>query len=240
MAENVFAVTQGGVDQAVVVDEVDRESLQTDRIARPTNAEDRKVIMLGAGKAIANTSIRILDGQGNELPDRQIGEVAIKSNCMLTGYYHRPQETAKAFLDGWYLSGDLGYLSEAGELFITGRKKDLIIVGGKNIHPQDIELLAFEVPGIHPGRAVAFGVYNDSLGTEDVVVVAEVESGAEQERLKIGDQLRQTVSRGSAIALGYIHLVDSNWLVKTSSGKTARSANKEKFLDEMKAKGIAF
>ncbi|MFH2102809.1 MAG: AMP-binding protein [Chloroflexota bacterium] len=240
MAENVFAVTQGGVDQAVVVEEIDRESLQNDRIARPTNAEDRKVKMLSAGKAIANTSIRILDGQGNELPDRHIGEVAIKSNCMLTGYYHRPQETAKAFLDGWYLSGDLGYLSEAGELFITGRKKDLIIVGGKNIHPQDIELLAFEVPGIHPGRAVAFGVYNDSLGTEDVVVVAEVESGAEQERLKIGDQLRQTVSRGSAIALRYIHLVDSNWLVKTSSGKTARSANKEKFLDEMKAKGIAY
>ena len=96
-----------------------------------------------------------------ELPERQVGEIALLSDCMLTGYYHRPDATAKAFHDGWYLTGDLGYMAD-GEVYVTGRKKDLIIVGGKNIYPQDLEALAGEVEGVHPGRVVAFGVFNEA------------------------------------------------------------------------------
>ena len=73
-----------------------------------------------------------MDPKGNALPDRHIGEIALFSNCMLTEYYHRPKATQDAFLDGWYLTGDYGYMLD-GEVYITGRKKDLIIVGGKNI-----------------------------------------------------------------------------------------------------------
>ena len=103
---------------------------------------------------------------------------------MLTGYYHRPDVTEKAFRAGWYLTGDLGYLSN-GELFVTGRKKDMIIVGGKNIYPQDLEMLVNQIPGVHSGRAVAFGVFDETQGTEEVVVVAEVDE--ESPERKKGD-----------------------------------------------------
>jgi fatty-acyl-CoA synthase len=239
MAENVFAVTQGGIDEPVVFEDVDRESLQVEKLARLAVSEKPAIRMLGAGKAISNTTVSILDNKGHPLPDRHIGEVALQSNCMLSGYYHRPDATEKAFINGWYLTGDFGYLVN-GELYITGRKKDLIIVGGKNIYPQDLELLAYEVPGVHAGRASAFGVFNETTGTEDVVLVAEVDSSNPAEQQKITDGIRVAVTRGSAVALRYVHIVGKHWLVKTSSGKTARSANREKFLKEMQQKGQIF
>ena len=236
MAENVFAVTQGGINGHVVYEDIDRDSLQIEKVARPSITERPVIRMLGAGKSIPNTSVSILDSKGNPLPDRHVGEVALKSNCMLIGYYHRPDATEKAFINGWYLTGDYGYLVN-GELFITGRKKDVIIVGGKNIYPQDLELLAYEVHGVHAGRASAFGVFNETTGTEDVVIVAEVDPTEQVEQQKIADGIRAAVTRGSAVALRYVHLVGKHWLVKTSSGKTARSANREKFLKEMKEQG---
>jgi acyl-CoA synthetase (AMP-forming)/AMP-acid ligase II len=239
MAENVFAVTQGGIDAPLVYEDIDRESLQVDKIARPAQPGRPSVRMVGCGKPIAGTQVRVVDDKGHDLPDRHVGEVALKSDCMLTGYYRRPDVTQKAFLGDWYLTGDYGYLVD-GEVYITGRKKDLIIVGGKNIYPQDLEALAYEVPGVHPGRASAFGIFNEALGTEDVVMVAEVDTDDPIERQKIAEAIRTTVTRGSAITLRYVHVVGKHWLAKTSSGKTARLANKEKFLKEMQEKGISF
>jgi len=236
MAENVFAVTQGGIDAPVFFEDIDRESLQVDRVARPCEGKQSAIRMLGAGKSIPNTSVSILNSNGDPLPDRHVGEVALISNCMLSGYYHRPDATEKAFINGWYLTGDFGYLVD-GELYITGRKKDLIIVGGKNIYPQDLELLAYEVPGVHAGRASAFGIFNETTGTEDVVMVAEVDSSDPAQQQMISDGIRATVTRGSAVSLRFVHIVEKHWLVKTSSGKTARSANREKFLKEMQEKG---
>jgi fatty-acyl-CoA synthase len=239
MAENVFAVTQGGVDTPVVYEDIDRETLQAHKLARVAKPGQAVVRMMSAGQPIHNTDVRIIDSNGQRLADRKVGEVAIQSDCMLSGYFHRPDASEKAFLDGWFLTGDFGYLVD-GELFITGRKKDLIIVGGKNIYPQDLELLAYEVPGVHAGRASAFGVFNEASGTEDVVMVAEVNVDDPLERQKIADGIRSTVTRGSAVALRYVHLVSHPWLVKTSSGKTARSANRDKFLKEMQVKGQAY
>jgi len=233
MAENVFAVTQGGIDAPVVVDEIDREGLQIERVARPGKPDRDVIKMLSAGRPISSVRVRVLNEKSQDVPDRVIGELALQSDCMLTGYYNRPDATKKAFLDGWYLTGDFGYMAD-GEVYVTGRKKDLIIVGGKNVYPQDIEQLAMDVPGIHPGRVVCFGVYNEAAGTEDVVVVGEVETRDIQERYKIADQVRQVVTRGSAIALRHVYLVDPPWLIKTSSGKTARLANRDKYLAEMK------
>jgi acyl-CoA synthetase (AMP-forming)/AMP-acid ligase II len=237
MAENVFAVTQNDLSKLPYVEEVDRESFTTDLVARPAYDGRPVIQMMSCGKPIPNTRVRVVDSKGRDLPERHIGEIVLKSNCMLTGYYRRPDITKKAFLeDGWYKSGDYGYMVN-GEVFIAGRKKDLIIVGGKNIYPQDLEQLAYEVPGVHAGRASAFGVFNEATGTEDVVMVAEVDLYDPVEQQKIADGIRATVTRGSAVALRYVHLVRHPWLVKTSSGKTARSANRDKFLKEMLAKG---
>ena len=150
---------------------------------------------------------------------------------MLNGYYRRPDLTREAFYDDWYVTGDLGYLAE-GELYVTGRKKDLIIVGGKNIYPQDLENLACEIEGVHPGRVVAFGDYNEVLGTEEIVLIAEVDdfySQPESTLDELKNEIRKYVTQGSDIALRNVWLVEPRWLLKTSSGKIARTANREKY-----------
>lgn len=231
MAENTFAVTQGGIDESVTIDPVDRESLQVDRIARPASEDKPALIMVSAGKPIPGTQVKVINSEGQSLEDRHIGEIALLSDYMLTEYYHRPDATKKAFLDGWYLTGDFGYMLN-GEVYITGRKKDLIIVGGKNIYPQDLERIAYTVPGVHPGRAVAFGIFSQRMGTEQVVIVAEVDTSNPDEKQQIANDIRQAVTQGTAVALRHVHLVEENWIIKTSSGKTARLANREKFIKE--------
>jgi fatty-acyl-CoA synthase len=244
MAENVFAVSQGGIDRPVTVDRISQRGLLVNRQAVPTSNEQDSINMLSAGQPIDNTKIKILDEHLAEVADRHLGEIAISSDCMLAGYYNRPDLSSRAFHQGWYLTGDLGYLA-GGEIYVTGRIKDLIIVGGKNIYPQDLETLVGEVHGVHPGRVVAFGIPNETTGTEDVVIIAEVErktiepAGDELESSAaldtIADEIRQRVTRGSDIALRLVKLVNRGWLIKTSSGKISRNANRDKYLLELKA-----
>ncbi|MEA4907608.1 MAG: fatty acyl-AMP ligase [Chloroflexi bacterium] len=231
MAENVFAVTQGGIEAPLQVDEIDREAFQVERQARPAAPGRPALNMLSNGRPVSGVAVRVLDPQGDDLPDRRVGEIAIRSDCMLSEYYHRPDVTAGSFRDGWFLTGDFGYRAE-GELYVSGRKKDLIIVGGKNVYPQDLEELAMLTPGVHPGRVSAFGVFDEAAGTEDVVIVAEVDSPDAGEREQIVAGIRQNVTRGSAVALRQVYLVGPHWLVKTSSGKNARLANRDKYLAE--------
>jgi acyl-CoA synthetase (AMP-forming)/AMP-acid ligase II len=155
---------------------------------------------------------------------------------MLMGYFNRPDLTEQVFRDGWYLTGDYGYISN-GEVFVSGRKKDMIIVGGKNIYPQDLEALTYEVSGVHAGRSVAFGMFDEAQGTEEVVIIAEGDSEDPEEQQKMADAIRLHVTKNSAIALRQVRVVGPKWILKTSSGKTARTANKEKFLRELEERG---
>ncbi|MCS7325470.1 MAG: AMP-binding protein, partial [Thermoflexales bacterium] len=214
MAENTFAVTQTELGQPPML------NLQ----GGVGNAGQ-----VSSGKPLPNVVLRVLDAQRRDLPEGEIGEIAIKSDCMLSEYYHRPDATAEAFHEGFYLTGDLGYVHR-GEVFVTGRKKDLIIVGGKNVYPQDLEQLASEVPGVHPGRVAAFGVFNEALGTEDVVIVAETDIEDEEARAHLAEAVREHLTRNSDVAVRVVQLVPPRWLIKTSSGKVARSANREKYL----------
>jgi acyl-CoA synthetase (AMP-forming)/AMP-acid ligase II len=233
MAENTFAVTQSQLGIPLTVDEIDRDTIMVQRIARPSNgAKGPTVPMVSCGRPMAGTEISVVDEQRRDLPDRHVGEIALRSDCMLTGYYHRPDATAQAVQDGWYFTGDLGYMAD-GELYITGRKKDLIIVGGKNIYPQDIENVLNDVPGVHPGRTVAFGVMNEALGTEDIAVIGEVETEDPDELARITRDIRTRIAQTTDTAAHYVHLVGPQWLLKTSSGKIARTANKEKFLKDV-------
>jgi acyl-CoA synthetase (AMP-forming)/AMP-acid ligase II len=217
MAENTFAVTQTELGKP---------------IAHNEGGGIGNAGQVSSGKPLPNVQLRILDADRNDLPENTIGEIALKSDCMLTGYYNRPDATAQAFHEGWYLTGDLGYLLN-GELYVTGRKKDLIIVGGKNVYPQDLEQLTGEVEGVRAGRVAAFGVFNENAGTEDVVIVAEAESEEESIREGVAEAVRMHVTRNSDVAVRQVVLVDSRWLIKTSSGKVARGANREKYLKEM-------
>jgi acyl-CoA synthetase (AMP-forming)/AMP-acid ligase II len=241
MAENVFAVTQGGIEAPISLDRISRPALLERQVAWPAVETEPAVVMVSAGRPLENTRVRVIDPHGRDRPERSIGEIILQSDCMLTGYYGRPDLTELAFLDGWYLTGDLGYLAN-GELYITGRKKDLIIVGGKNVYPQDLERLAGDVPGVHPGRVVAFGIFNEQAGTEEVVMIAEADldemSGpGDDRRQAIAEEIRRRVNRGSDIALRTVFIVERNWLLKTSSGKIARAANRDKYLRETGGEG---
>ncbi len=235
MAENVFAVTQSPLGGEPAVLEIDREAFMSERVAKPvseSNPTNSSMKMMSSGRPLENVNVKVLNESRNEVADRVVGEVALKSDCMLTGYYHREDATQQAFLDGWYLTGDYGFISD-GEVFVSGRKKDMIIVGGKNVYPQDLESLSYEVAGVHAGRSVAFGIFDEEQGTEDVVIIAEVDTEDPAEQQKVADAIRLHVTKNSAIALRYVKVVDPKWILKTSSGKTARSANKEKFLKEL-------
>jgi fatty-acyl-CoA synthase len=231
MAENVFAVTQGGIESPVVLDEIDRRSLSEDQIAVPAKGGEDAIKMLSTGQPIEGTRVRVIDADGKDLPDRRVGEIVLQGDCLLSGYYNRDDLTQKTFIDRWYITGDLGYLLN-GELFVTGRKKELIIVGGKNVFPQDLEELAMEVEAVHPGRVVAFGLFNEDIGTEEICIVAEVDVIEDDARVKIAREIRDQISRGTDVTARYVLTVDRGWLIKTSSGKIARGANRDKYLTE--------
>jgi acyl-CoA synthetase (AMP-forming)/AMP-acid ligase II len=185
--------------------------------------------MMSSGELLRSVQLRVVDAHFNDLPERHVGEYVLKSDFMLTEYYRRPDLTAEAFRDSWYLTGDYGYLAD-GELYLTGRKKDLIIVGGNNIYPQDLEVIADRVKGVHPGRSVAFGVENEDLGTEEVVVIIEAEPGHEAKT--VAERVRLAIAKQSDCVARIVYVVPAMWLSKTSSGKISRSRCKQKFLQE--------
>lgn len=236
MAENVFGVTQSGFDGPVAVDVIDRAAFMEQHQAVPASDGAATLTMLSAGTPVKGVEVKVLDADRRDCTERQVGEIALRSDCMLTGYFNRPDATEQAFHEGWYLTGDLGYLAE-GNLYVTGRKKDIIIIGGKNVYPQDIETLVSEVEGVHPGRVVAFGITDERIGTEELVVLAEPNEANPAESGAIVRRIRTAVATGSDVVARYVQVVEPMSLLKTSSGKIARSANKERFLNQMNGKG---
>lgn len=229
MAENVFGVTQSRMDGDPTKVTVEPAAFISEGIVKRVGENEPGMILMSSGRPLNNVELRVITGEGEEAPEGVIGEIILRSNCMLSGYHNRPDATETGFRDGWYLTGDHGFVLE-GEVFVSGRKKDVIIVGGKNIYPQDLEALASEVPGVHAGRVVAFGVFDEHMGTEEVVILAEAD-GADQG--EIADAVRVHVTKNSAIALRRVELVPARWILKTTSGKVARSANKDKYLSEL-------
>jgi len=232
MAENTFAVAQSRLPDGPARLSVDRETFLAGRSVCPPVAGRPALQLMSSGRPLENVRVRVVDPQGADYPDGQVGEIILKSDCMLNEYYHRPEITKKVLVDGWFSTGDFGFFMD-GDLYVSGRKKDIIIVGGKNIYPQDLEALASEIPGVHPGRVVAFGLDSDESGTEEVVLIVEAESAELDEQQRISDLVRQHVTRNSAVSLRYVQVVPPKWILKTSSGKTARSANKEKYLQSL-------
>jgi acyl-CoA synthetase (AMP-forming)/AMP-acid ligase II len=234
MAENVFAVTQSDIDAAgprtVWVDAQPFRSAH--RVVPLAQDTAGALSFTSSGRLLANQQIRIMRDSGEDARPDSVGEIAIRSDCLFTGYYNRPDLTAQAFADGWYRTGDLGFLLE-GELYVVGRKKDLLIVGGENIYPQDIEEIVGTHTSIHDGRVIALGVYNPDLGTQDIVVVAEVERAELlNDTAELEQQIRSSVVAGLGFAVKSIILKPPKWIVKSTAGKAARSATKEKLMQE--------
>lgn len=232
MAENTFAITSGGFED-LVVERLDSNALTGQNQAVPAAADASKVkIVVSSGKALPETDIIIVDQKRNPLPERMIGEIAISSPCLLKEYYNNPDETADAICDGFYYTGDLGYLAE-GELFVTGRAKDIIIVNGKNIYPQDLEYILNNIPQLIKGRNAVFGVYNDNIGTEDIIILAEAENYKDINLDEIKRLIFSKVAAATEVVPVDITILPPRWLVKSSSGKISRNGNRSKYLNNL-------
>ena len=214
----------------VRMDVVDKVALESERYAAPVAADAtdgvRKLARLG--KPVPGLEFRICDpATGDELREREVGELEIRGTSVTPGYYKRPDATAAAFHDGWLRTGDLGYLVD-GELVVCGRIKDMIIVGGRNVFPEDVERAVGAVDGVRPGNVIAFGV-DGRKGREALVVVAETKQpeGAEAIRDAVASRVRDAIG----LPAGDIVLVAPGTLPKTSSGKLQRSLCRERYLE---------
>jgi fatty-acyl-CoA synthase len=235
MAENVFALTQSGMGARTTPHAiwVDSRRLSEDHVvAKIDKGDNGAVCLVSSGSCLAANRFRIVDADGRDLPENHVGEIVLQSDSLFDGYYNRPDLTEKALKDGWYRSGDLGFSCD-GELFVIGRKSDLIIVAGKNLYPQDIEEIAYSHPRIHDGRAVAFGVVNLDLGTEDIVIVAEIDNEADLIHAPdIERAIRSAVVAELGVAVRAVYVKPSKWIVKSTAGKPARSTTRAKLMAE--------
>lgn len=232
MAENTFAVTQTAPGTPPNIEAINLAILQSaGRALLVTDPSLTHQYIVSCGRPIPGTEIRVIDDLGQTLPDGEVGEILVRSDCMLNGYYQRP-DLKKIDQEGWYYSGDRGYIRQ-GELYVVGRTSDLIIHAGKNIYPQDLEELASQVRGVYAGRVAAFGLPDEDAGTELIVIVAETEEEDPALRREICTELRKQIGVAMDLSIHYAHVVSRGWLIKTSSGKIARQQNRQKWVEEL-------
>lgn len=209
---------------------VDRRVLETERYAAPVaSGTEGSREFARLGQALPGLEIRIVDPErGVEVKDREVGELEIRGSSVTPGYYKRPEANAGLFHEGWLRTGDLAYTLD-GELVVCGRIKDVIIVGGRNVLPEDVERAVGELDGIRAGNVIAFAV-EGKRGKEELVVVAETKVGGDE----LAD-LRRTVVERVVATVGTpakdIVLVSPGTLPKTSSGKLQRSLCKQRYSD---------
>jgi fatty-acyl-CoA synthase len=213
--------------RGLVTDEVDGHALENEKRAVPVAPDAEGVRRLARlGYPIPGLEFRVCDTEtGAVLAEREVGELEIRGTSVTPGYYKYPDETAATFRDGWMRTGDLAYLVE-GELVLCGRIKDMIIVGGRNVFPQDVERVVEEVDGVRAGNVIAFGV-EGHRGKEGIVVVAETkESDGASLRAAVAERIRSAIG----LSAGDIVLVTPGTIPKTSSGKLQRSLCKTRYL----------
>ena len=231
MAENVFAVTQSAIGESPVRVTVDRTGLLERHVAVPSDSAD-SVCLVSSGRCLPSNEVRIVSPEGRDLADGAVGEIVVRSDSLFQGYYNRPDLTQAAIKDGWYWTGDLGF-RDGGELFVSGRRKDLIIVAGKNLYPQDVEEIVARHPAVHDGRVVAFGLYSEAEGTEEIVVVAELHQEQDADAcLAIEMAARSAIATELGVTPRVVILKPPAWIVKSTAGKPARSTTRAKLLTE--------
>lgn len=229
MAELAIAGCFPPVGRGLVLETVDRRVLETERYAAPVEpGTDGSRGFARLGFPVPGLSIRICDPEtGRELREREVGELEIRGTSVTPGYYRNPDATAASFRGEWFRTGDLAYLVE-GELVLCGRIKDVIILGGRNIFPDDIERAVCDVEGIRPGNVIAFGAPGPR-GKESVVVVAETKlDGAELTELR--KRVHKRALEVSGVPPHDVVLLGAGALPKTSSGKLQRARCKQLFL----------
>jgi fatty-acyl-CoA synthase len=228
MAETTLACTQTEPGMKIKEIIVDRTKLSAGIVEPVENEGPSTRVCVSSGKLIDGCEAKIVDETRNLTPEGLVGELAVKSVSMFDGYRNYPEKTAEVVEDGWYFTGDYGFTYE-NEYFIIGRKKDIIIVAGKNIYPEDIEDAVNQTPGVIPGRVIAFGEEDPELGTEQVSVVAETKAESDTDKNLVRFNILKS-GMSIDVNIHKVYLVPPRWLIKSSAGKPSRKANKERIL----------
>jgi acyl carrier protein len=230
-----YGLAESSVGVAITVpgtpwraDRLDRERFtRTGEAVSAAPGDDSPLIVIGCGTPIPGHDIRVVDSAGQELPDRQEGHLQFRGPSSTSGYYRNPEATKTLFGSGdWVNTGDRAYLSE-GTLYLTGREKDIIIRGGRNISPYELEQAVGDLAGVRRGCVAVFGSKDAATGTERVVVLAEMRNNDPSRH----DDLKRMINDLAVSLIGApsddILLAPPGTVPKTSSGKIRRVAARE-------------
>ena len=229
LAESTLAVTFSKIGQGSKSLQVDSKTLIDKRTAVRVQAEGRKFNeFVNCGQPLPGHTVKIVDEEGQQLSEFMVGSVLVQGDSIMTGYYNNPEETNKALKPGnWLDTGDIGFLFE-GDLYITGRRTDVIIVNGRNIRAQDIEELAEQQAEVRSREASAFGI-NDADGATTIVLVIECRLASVTERQSLTSRLQQLVYMAFGVNC-VVELVPPHTLPRTSSGKLSRFAARQGYI----------
>ncbi len=224
LAESSVGLAFPPVGRGPLIDAVDRVALARDGIAATARPDDaRPLRIVTCGLPLPGHELRVVGADARELPEREQGRVQFRGPSSTQGYLNNPDANQRLFDGDWLNTGDLGYIA-AGELYLTGREKDIIIRGGFNIHPQELETAVAELAGVRKGGVAVFAASDPRSGTERLVVLAETRVQEPAQR----QQLVQAITALSATLLGApaddVVLAPPRSVLKTSSGKTRRAA----------------
>lgn len=228
MAEVAIAGTFPAPMSGLRVDAVDQRVLETERYAAPVDPAGGGVKRFAKlGRPVPGLEIRVVDPEtGTVRTEREVGELQIRGTSIMSGYYQRPDATAATFDGDWLRTGDLAYLVD-GELVLCGRIKDVIILAGRNVFPEDVERSVAEVDGVRAGNVIAFGI--EGRRREGVVVVAEARS---DDLVAVRGFVAARVRDVLGLAADDVVLVAPGSLPKTSSGKLQRSLCRDRYLGQ--------
>jgi 1-acyl-sn-glycerol-3-phosphate acyltransferase len=230
LAENAVAVTLPPPGRLPIVDRIDRTALSRRGLAEPARADDPTAIeLIACGHPIPDHEVRIVDEMGRELGERQEGRLEFRGPSATSGYFRNPAKTRELFHDGWLDTGDRGYMA-AGDLFITGRIKDIIIRAGQHIAPHEIEEAVGAVPGLRKTGVAAFGLADPTSGTERVVVLAETDQHDPAVQATLKARAQEVATHIVGGPPDEIVLVEPGAVPKTASGKIRRSAARDLYL----------
>jgi 1-acyl-sn-glycerol-3-phosphate acyltransferase len=224
LAEAAVGLLFPPLGRVAPIDAIQRDAFTREGRAVPAVPEDVGALrFVACGRALPGHAIRILDADGAELGERVEGRLEFRGPSATRGYFRNAEQTARLRHDGWLDTGDRAYVA-GGDVYITGRVKDIVIRGGRNLYPQEIEEAVGQVAGVRKGCVAAFGSPDPTTGTERLVVMAETRAADGSAR----GQLRDAVSRAVIQAIGEppdeIVLAPPHAVLKTSSGKVRRSA----------------
>ena len=230
MAEATLAIAFHSLDGDLHTDVIDADRYEAEGVAYPVDLYDdiemRVSENVSCGKPFPGHEVVIVDEDFNELPERHVGQIIVRGPSNAPGYYEEPQKTAETFQQIGLVTGDLGYIAD-GELYVTGRKKDIVILNGRNYDPHAIEWAVQDIDGVRKGNVVAFSV--PGTQTEELIVVAETKDDVDHADLR--DRIKNTLNEDLFLAPADIVLVGRGQLPKTSSGKLQRAKTRAQYLD---------